>query len=39
MSIEKLVRNAAFALAAAAIILGLCATIEYQPLASALAQA
>jgi hypothetical protein len=36
MCIEKVVRNLGFALAAAGIIIGLCATIEYQPLASAL---
>jgi hypothetical protein len=36
MCIEKVVRNFGFALAAAGIIIGLCATIEYQPLASAL---
>ena len=37
MCIEKVVRNIGFALAAVGIIAGLCATIEYQPLASALA--
>lgn len=37
MCIERLVRNLAFALAAVAIAIGLGATIEYQPVANALA--
>lgn len=37
MCIEKEVRNLVFALAAVAIVMGLGATIEYLPLASALA--
>jgi hypothetical protein len=37
MCTEKVVRNLAFALAAAAIVIGLGATIEYQPVANALA--
>jgi len=37
MSIERLARNLGFALAALAIVFGLGATIEYQPVANALA--
>lgn len=37
MSIEKLVRNAAFALAAVGIVIGMGATIEYLPLVNVLA--
>ena len=37
MCIERLVRNLGFALAAVAIVIGLGATIEFQPLANALA--
>jgi len=38
MCIEKLVRNLGFALAAVAIVLGLGAAIEYQPVINALAR-
>ena len=38
MCIERLVRNIGFALAAIAIVIGLGATIEFQPVANALAQ-
>ena len=36
MCIEKLVRNLGFALAAVGIVIGLGATIEYQPVINAL---
>jgi hypothetical protein len=38
MCIERLVRNIGFALAAVAIVVGLGATIEYQPVINALAR-
>ena len=38
MCIERLVRNIGFALAAVGIVIGLGATIEYQPMLKALAQ-
>ena len=38
MGIEKLVRNLGFALAAVAIVIGLGATFEYQPVINALAR-
>jgi hypothetical protein len=38
MSFERLARNAGFASAALAIVLGLCATIEYQPVIDLLAR-
>jgi hypothetical protein len=38
MSIERLVRNAGFALAAVAIVMALGLTIEYQPVINALAR-
>jgi hypothetical protein len=38
MCIEKIVRNFGFALAAVAIVFGLGATIEYQPVINALAR-
>ncbi len=38
MCIERLVRNIGFALAAVGIVIGLGATIEYQPVLNALAQ-
>jgi hypothetical protein len=38
MCIEKVVRNLGFALAAVAIVIGLGATIEYQPVLNALNQ-
>jgi hypothetical protein len=38
MSFERLARNVGFASAALAIIVGLCATIEYQPLIEVLAR-
>jgi hypothetical protein len=38
MCIEKLVRNIGFALAAGGIVIGLGATIEYQPVINALAR-
>jgi hypothetical protein len=38
MCIEKIFRNLGFALAAVAIVVGLGATIEYQPVLNALAQ-
>jgi hypothetical protein len=38
MCIERLVRNIGFALAAVAIVIGLGATIEYQPVINALAR-
>jgi hypothetical protein len=38
MCIEKIVRNIGFALAAAVIVVGLGATIEYQPVLNALAR-
>jgi hypothetical protein len=38
MCIEKVVRNLGFALAAVAIVIGLGATIEYQPVLNALAR-
>jgi len=38
MGIEKLVRNLGFALAAVVVVLGLSATIEYQPVINALAR-
>jgi hypothetical protein len=38
MCIEKLVRNVGFAIAAVAIVVGLGATIEYQPVLNALAR-
>ena len=38
MCIERLVRNLGFALAAVGIVIGLSATIEYQPVLNALAQ-
>jgi hypothetical protein len=38
MCIERLVRNIGFALAALAVVVGLGATIEYQPVLNALAQ-
>jgi hypothetical protein len=38
MCIEKFVRNLGFALAAVAIVIGLGATIEYQPVLNALAR-
>jgi hypothetical protein len=38
MCIERLVRNIGFALAAVGIVVGLGATIEYQPVLNALAQ-
>ena len=38
MCIERLVRNLGFALAAVAIVIGLSATIEYQPVLNALAR-
>lgn len=37
MCIERLARNLGFALAAVAIVIGLGATIEYQPVVNALA--
>jgi len=39
MCIERIVRNFGFALAAVAIVIGISATIEYQPVANALANA
>ena len=39
MYIERLVRNVVFAIAAVAIVVGLSATIEYQPVLNALAKA
>ena len=39
MYIERLVRNLVFAIAAVAIVIGLSATIEYQPVLNALAKA
>lgn len=38
MCIERFVRNLGFALAAVVVVLGLGATIEYQPVINALAQ-
>ncbi len=38
MCIERLVRNLGFALAAVGIVIGLSATIEYQPVLNALAR-
>jgi hypothetical protein len=38
MCIERLVRNIGFALAAVGIVVGLGATIEYEPVLSALAR-
>ena len=38
MNIERLARNVAFASVAIAIIAGLCATIEYQPVIELLAR-
>ena len=38
MSVERLVRNAGFALAAVAIVMALGLTIEYQPVINALAR-
>ena len=38
MCIERLVRNLGFALAAVGIVLGIGATIEYQPVLNALAR-
>jgi hypothetical protein len=38
MCIERVVRNIGFALAAVAIVIGLGATIEYQPVLNALAR-
>ena len=38
MCIEKLARNIGFALAAVGIVIGLSATIEYQPVLNALAR-
>jgi hypothetical protein len=38
MCIDRIARNIGFALAAVAIVIGLSATIEYQPVINALAQ-
>jgi hypothetical protein len=38
MSLERFVRNVAFALAAVVVVLGLSATFEYQPVINALAR-
>jgi hypothetical protein len=38
MSIERFIRNIGFGLAAVVVVLGLSATIEYQPVINALAR-